>query len=135
MVCSLQAFPRGSPLLASINEALLKVSENGTLVQLENKFIPQDKQCQDKDDEIHSLSPNGFRALFIITGGTSTIALVIYIFCIANSFSGLTIIRGLMFSVIKHWCYQSKRFRRRVSNVESLENSSPHHAPNQLSQV
>ncbi|KAJ6423655.1 hypothetical protein OIU84_024599 [Salix udensis] len=129
------AFPRGSPLLASINEALLKVSENGTLLQLENKFIRQDKQCQDKDDEIHSLSPNGFRALFIITGGTSTIALVIYIFCIANSFSGLTIIRGLMFSVIKHWCYQSKRFRRRVSNVESLENSSPHHSPNQLSQV
>ncbi|KAJ6298314.1 hypothetical protein OIU76_019462 [Salix suchowensis] len=129
------AFPRGSPLLASINEALLKVSENGTLVQLENKFIRQDKQCQDKDDEIHSLSPNGFRALFIITGGTSTIALVIYIFCIANSFSGLTIIRGLMFSVIKHWCYQSKRFTRRVSNVESLENSPPHHSPNQLSQV
>ncbi|KAF9666596.1 hypothetical protein SADUNF_Sadunf16G0245200 [Salix dunnii] len=129
------AFPRGSPLLSSINEALLKVSENGTLVELENKFIRLDKQCQDKDDDIHSLSPNGFRALFIITGGTSTIALVIYIFCIANSFSGFTIIRGLMFTVIKHWCYQSKRFTRRVSNVESLENSSPHHSPNQLSQV
>lgn len=135
MVCSLQAFPRGSPLLASINEALLKVSENGTLVQLENKFIGVLQKCQDKEEENPSLSPNGFRALFIITVGTSTIALVIYIFCIASSFSGLTTIRGLMFIIIKHWCYQSKRFSRRVSNVESLGNSSPQHAPNQLSQV
>ncbi|KAF9666599.1 hypothetical protein SADUNF_Sadunf16G0245500 [Salix dunnii] len=128
------AFPWGSPLLESINEALLKVSENGTLVQLENKFIREDKQCQDKDDEIHSLSSNGFRALFIITGGTSTIALVIYIFRIAN-FSALTAIRGLMLTVFKHWCYQSKRFKRRVSDVDSLGNSSPHHASSQLSQV
>jgi hypothetical protein len=133
MVCSLQAFPRGSPLLASINEALLKVSENGTLVQLENNFIGALQKCQDKEEENPSLSPNGFRALFIITVGTSTIALVIYIFCIASSFSGLT---TLMFIIIKHWCYQSKRFSRRVSNVESLGNSSPQHAPNlQLSQV
>ncbi|KAG6793677.1 hypothetical protein POTOM_002892 [Populus tomentosa] len=129
------AFPRGSPLLASINEALLKVSENGTLAQLENNYIGVLQKCQDKEEENPSLSPNGFRALFIITGGTSTIALVIYIFCIASSFSGLTTIRGLMFIIIKHWCYQSKRFSRRVSNVESLGNSSPQHAPNQLSQV
>uniref|UniRef100_A0A2N9I1J8 Ionotropic glutamate receptor C-terminal domain-containing protein n=1 Tax=Fagus sylvatica TaxID=28930 RepID=A0A2N9I1J8_FAGSY len=71
------AFPRGSPLLPSITEALLKVSESGRLRELENNMIASAK-CQDveTDKETPSLSPNSFLVLFIMSGGTSTLALL-----------------------------------------------------------
>uniref|UniRef100_A0A2N9HDV6 Ionotropic glutamate receptor C-terminal domain-containing protein n=1 Tax=Fagus sylvatica TaxID=28930 RepID=A0A2N9HDV6_FAGSY len=63
------AFPRGSPLLPSITEALLKVSESGRLRELENNMIASAK-CQDveTDKETPSLSPNSFLVLFIMSG-------------------------------------------------------------------
>ncbi|KAH9763851.1 glutamate receptor [Citrus sinensis] len=57
------AFPKGSPLLPSVIEALLKVSESGKLRELETSMIASEK-CMEvnlhDDDDISSLSPSGF---------------------------------------------------------------------------
>ncbi|KAJ7948714.1 Glutamate receptor [Quillaja saponaria] len=112
------AFPKGSPLLPSTTEALLKVSEDGTLRYLENKMIASEK-CQDieVDDQNPSLSPSSFWVLFIFTGSTSTIALLVYISCTNNLLHGQKTMWKLLIAVIKHWGAQSRRFSRRVSNV------------------
>ncbi|KAK4577023.1 hypothetical protein RGQ29_027507 [Quercus rubra] len=71
------AFPRQSQLLPSITAALLKVAESGKLQELENNMIASEK-CKDVEPEngSRSLSPNSFLVLFILTGGTSTIATI-----------------------------------------------------------
>ncbi|XP_058001494.1 glutamate receptor 2.8 isoform X2 [Hevea brasiliensis] len=122
------AFPRGSPLLASMNEALLKVSESGKLLELENSMVPSN-QCRDRDidldDENPSLGPSCFRILFILTGATSTLALVSYVLLKANSMLKHKSIWRLMLAVMKHWRFQKKHFTRRVSNAEIHGNSPP----------
>ncbi|XP_011010292.1 PREDICTED: glutamate receptor 2.8-like [Populus euphratica] len=118
------AFPRGSPLLPSIDEALLKVSENGTLLELENRLI-KPGNCPDVEDEKHSLSPSSFGTLFIITTGTSTISLAIYIFSRGNPMLGYTTIWRLMLAAIRFWVCQ-RQITRRSSNAEnSVNNLAP----------
>ncbi|RVW42972.1 Glutamate receptor 2.7 [Vitis vinifera] len=75
-------FPRGSPLLHDVSEALLNVSESGKLRELENSMLSSEK-CEDaetEDDETSRLSPSSFWVLFIITGGTSTFSLLFICF-------------------------------------------------------
>ncbi|KAG5046861.1 hypothetical protein JHK86_016267 [Glycine max] len=58
----------GSPLLPSANQALLNISESGTLCDLENSMLASDK-CKhiiDPGAETTSLSPASFMLLFII---------------------------------------------------------------------
>ncbi|XP_059451031.1 glutamate receptor 2.8-like [Corylus avellana] len=75
------AFARSSPYLPDISEAVLKVSESGKLQELErslnSSFNCSTAQLVDNHD---SLGINSFWGLFVITGGTSTIALLIFIF-------------------------------------------------------
>ncbi|KAH0986579.1 hypothetical protein GBA52_013756 [Prunus armeniaca] len=84
-----KAFPRGSQLLPSVTQAMLKVSEKGTLQDLERKMLASQK-CMDMDPEEDeclslSVSPSYFWVLFLFTGGTSSMALAIYIFRAYNS--------------------------------------------------
>ncbi|GMY31952.1 glutamate receptor 2.1 [Fagus crenata] len=111
------AFQKGSPLLPSIIEALLKVLESGKLRELENNMIAS-QECREveSDDEIPSLSPNSFLVLFILTGGTSTIVLVIYIFHLDNSMHEHRTIWRVMLAIIRHWSHGTKWFFRRVIN-------------------
>lgn len=119
-------FPTGSPLLPDITKALLEVSESGMLYELEKNMIGTEKCVNmDSNEETYRLSPNSFVALFIITGGTSTIALVIYVICWrwnlnddGSMLEHRTIWR-LMFAVMKHWRRRRIRFGRRVSNAET----------------
>ncbi|CAL5335998.1 unnamed protein product [Camellia sinensis] len=73
-------FPKGSPMLADINEALLKVAESGKLRELENSMTGTEL-CLDMESDHGnpSFSLNSFWILFILTGGTSTVALVFYV--------------------------------------------------------
>lgn len=117
----LQAFPRGSPLLTDINEALLKVSETGKFRDLEDSMIANEK-CEDGDakGENSSLSPNSFFILFVLSGGVSTIALTLYIFNAHNfSFQQNTIWR-LMIAVMRHWGKHRRQFSRRVSDEPQM---------------
>ncbi|XP_054813212.1 glutamate receptor 2.8-like [Prosopis cineraria] len=76
------AFPRESPLTATVNKALIKAFENGKVLDLENKMLVSE-QCENTntdEDDTASLGPNSFWALFTLTGTTSTIALLVYVF-------------------------------------------------------
>ncbi|KAM4092980.1 hypothetical protein ACB094_06G080800 [Castanea mollissima] len=121
------AFPKGSPLVSSITEALLKVSESGRLHELENNMIAAAK-CEDvePDKETPSLSPNSFLVLFILSGGTSTVALLVYIFCLDKSMLRRKIMWRLMKAAMRHWRRQKQRFSRRVSNVAESACNSPY---------
>ncbi|XP_052177245.1 glutamate receptor 2.1-like isoform X2 [Diospyros lotus] len=73
-------FPKGSPILSDMNVALMQVIDSGRLRELENNAA-ESESCIDVDsnDQDVSLSPSSFWVLFMLTGGTSTIALVMYI--------------------------------------------------------
>ncbi|GMN54436.1 hypothetical protein TIFTF001_023565 [Ficus carica] len=98
------AFPRGSPLLPSISEALLKVSESGELQELEGNMLESEKCTEEKDDYYNtpSLSLKSFWVLFLFTVGTSTFALVLYIIVVNKSTMKLRVIWWLMTIVIRH---------------------------------
>jgi hypothetical protein len=112
-----QVFPRGSPLLPDVTKALLNVSETGRLRDLENRMIASEK-CSNGEsvDEMSSLSPSSFWVLFSFSGGTSTIALLVYVVC-HKKFGQKTVWR-LVLVVMRHWWHQKKTFSRRVSDVE-----------------
>ncbi|KAK4851437.1 hypothetical protein QYF36_015175 [Acer negundo] len=115
------AFPRGSELIPEINKSLLNLSEEGKLRELENKMLEKEKCEEDDgdDQEGSSISMTSYWVLFILTGGTSTVALVVYVVhcCrkLEDSMSQTT--WELMFSVIKHY-----RLSRKVSDIESSTN-------------
>lgn len=75
-----QVFPRGSPVLPDLSEAVLKVSESGTLRVLENLLISSyNCSASEIDDDKDSLGLSSFWGLFVITGGMSTISLLLFI--------------------------------------------------------
>lgn len=128
--CLLQVFPKGCPLLHDVNKALLTISEDGTLRDLENSMLASE-ECKDNIDdpagaETTSLSPGSFLVLFILTGGTSTTALVIYIFPVNYLCHGRRTMWSLMMAVIKRWGSQN-RLLTRVHNVAA---ENPSNSPN-----
>ncbi|KAL5712852.1 hypothetical protein ACHQM5_014978 [Ranunculus cassubicifolius] len=73
------AFPKGSPMLPDINRAILQVKEHGKLQDLEESLINA-YNCSDPDkSDEGSMGVNIFWGLFVITGGTSTVALTIHL--------------------------------------------------------
>ncbi|KAJ6423654.1 hypothetical protein OIU84_024598 [Salix udensis] len=116
------AFPRGSPLLASVNEALLNITENGTVQALEKTWITP-KTCPEIQSESSSLGPNGFLVLFYITGGTTTAAFVIYV-CRTNLSRDRKIWRTIS-AVPKRWCSLRTPFTTRVASAEIPTHTFP----------
>lgn len=124
-------------MLPSVNEALLKVCESGKIRELENSMLASE-QCEDMDEEVEegstSLSINSFWVLFTISGTSSTIALVFYLYCVYKSKCEQTNwIWRLLMAVMKYWRCEKSRFSRRVSDVpesgrSSVDNVSDSHA-------
>lgn len=100
-------------MLPYVTKALLNVSESGRLRHLENSMIASEK-CLDGElaDEMSRLSPSSFWVLFMFTGGTSTIALLVYVVC--HKRFGHKIVWSLSLAVMRHWWHQKKTFSRRV---------------------
>ena len=124
-----QAFPRGSPLLHDITQALVSVSESGELKELENSMLSSEKCLDVEDDETSSLSPSSFWMLFIISGGTSTFALLAYILHhklikLHDPTSEPKTIWRFFTAVTKFWLQRTRTFSRRASDLE-LPRSSP----------
>ncbi|KAF5203876.1 Glutamate receptor 2.2 [Thalictrum thalictroides] len=71
-------FPKGSPILPDISKAVLEVTESGKLLELENKLLST-YNCSDSNVHDGSLGVPSFSGLFYITGGTTTITLVLYL--------------------------------------------------------
>ncbi|KAF5184216.1 Glutamate receptor [Thalictrum thalictroides] len=77
-------FPKGSPMARDFSKAFLKLSEDGILNELDEYWFPPNSQSSPESDE--SLSPKNFMSLFLVTGVTSTIILVLYIIDLFKTF-------------------------------------------------
>ena len=81
-----QAVAKGDPLLGDISKAILNVTGGGTMIQLEQKWIGYQNDCQNVGPVTgsSSLTFANFRGLFILTGAASTssllIASIIYVY-------------------------------------------------------
>ncbi|MFS7994578.1 hypothetical protein Hanom_Chr12g01107681 [Helianthus anomalus] len=109
-------------MVPDFTKALLNVSESGTLRDLEKRMLGSE-ECVDQDtihDAYGSLGLSTFWSLFLLTGGTSTIALATYVIISLRQYyqregiSPITII-----SDIRYIMYRRKRFSRKVSDLES----------------
>lgn len=73
------AFPRDSPLAADMSTAILKLSENGELQRIHDKWLMRSAcSSQGKQFEVDQLELTSFRGLFLICGLVCFIALLIY---------------------------------------------------------
>ncbi|KAM3748288.1 hypothetical protein ACB098_05G097000 [Castanea mollissima] len=70
-------FPKGSPIKKDFSEAILKLSEDGSLTRLEKKWLIPSSVCStDKTyNNTDPLSIQSFWGLFLISAATSTICL------------------------------------------------------------
>ncbi|KAK1370738.1 hypothetical protein POM88_036830 [Heracleum sosnowskyi] len=75
------AFKKNFPLLPDINKAILKISENGKLLELEERYLNSEK-CVEPilfTNEDAGIGLESFAILFVLSGCTSTVALAIYV--------------------------------------------------------
>ena len=84
-------FPKDAPMLTDISQAVLNVSESGTLRKLEKTMLDSNKCSESDDKDDYSLGLDSFWGLFAITGGASTIAFLFYFFpCRIPKWSGFS---------------------------------------------
>ncbi|KAJ6767000.1 IONOTROPIC GLUTAMATE RECEPTOR [Salix purpurea] len=82
-------FPKGSPLTADVSKAILKLSENGELKTLEEKWFAPSRKCLNNatdNDRAESLSLENFWGIYIITGTTSTLCFLLFLFRLLKSY-------------------------------------------------
>ncbi|XP_050208563.1 glutamate receptor 2.5-like isoform X2 [Mercurialis annua] len=72
-------FPRNSPYLPDISEAILRVAESGRLKDLESSMTSNYKCAASKSDNHDSLGVSSYWGIFAITGGTSTLAVLLFV--------------------------------------------------------
>ncbi|PWA69700.1 ionotropic glutamate receptor, metazoa, Periplasmic binding protein-like I [Artemisia annua] len=122
------AFVRGYDRLSEANRALLNVSENGTLKKLEDTYLKSEK-CVDEEsspDKDERLNIHSFWVLFILTGGTSTVAFAFYVIISIREFrrSNQDQIHLLkLISFMKDWKRHMRRSSSIVVNVESARHT------------
>ncbi|KAK2650206.1 hypothetical protein Ddye_017695 [Dipteronia dyeriana] len=72
-------FPKGSPLVADISRAIAKLREDGKLAMMEYTWFQSQSMLTSSGDNSNNLKPlttESFRGLFLISGVTSALALV-----------------------------------------------------------
>ncbi|XP_054777990.1 glutamate receptor 2.7-like [Prosopis cineraria] len=71
-------FQKGSPVAKDISKAILQLSEQGELTNLEANWLYSSKDCSNNTDsnDTQSLKLGSFWVLFVISGVTSTICLL-----------------------------------------------------------
>ncbi|KAL8242633.1 hypothetical protein R6Q59_012935 [Mikania micrantha] len=112
--------PKGSPLVSDFTKALLNVSESGTLRDIEKKMLGSE-QCVDQDtipDEYGSLGLSSFWSLFILTGGTSTIALATYVIISLRKYYLQMEHTTIISDIRKYIMYRKKKLSRKISDIE-----------------
>ncbi|XP_024979232.1 glutamate receptor 2.8-like [Cynara cardunculus var. scolymus] len=117
------AFRKGFNL-SDANAALMEMTESRKLKELEDTFLISEK-CVDEESSLDKdtrLSPRSFWVLFELTGGTSTVALAIYIIINIREFKKSTeehtSFIKIISAFIKYW-QQLTRRSSKVVNVES----------------
>ncbi|KAI8525619.1 hypothetical protein RHMOL_Rhmol13G0244200 [Rhododendron molle] len=81
-------FQKGSSLVANISEAILELSEDGTLKRLEDKWLTPNKVClksyqnmteSTMEENVDSLSLRSFWGLFLFSVGTSSVCFLLFL--------------------------------------------------------
>ncbi|KAA8515176.1 hypothetical protein F0562_018355 [Nyssa sinensis] len=74
-------FPKGSHMATNVSKAILKLSENGTLKELEEDLFASSPECSNsqttRNDD--SLSLESFLGLYLLSVATSTICFLLFI--------------------------------------------------------
>lgn len=83
----LQAFPRDSPLAIDMSTAILKLSENGGLQRIHDKWLTR-SSCRSEEEKqgMDRLDLQSFWGLFLITGIACFVSLLCYIIQMAYSY-------------------------------------------------
>ncbi|TYI04665.1 hypothetical protein ES332_A10G035300v1 [Gossypium tomentosum] len=75
-------FQKGSPVARDFSRAILKLSEDGTLMSLEQKWFAPSPECSanvTEESKTDSLSIHSFWGLFIISVATYTVCLLLFL--------------------------------------------------------
>ena len=77
---SMQVFQKGSPIVKDVSQAILTLSENGRLEQLETKWFTPSQKCLNSQtpDKIDSLSWQSFWGLYLFSAFISTIFYLLF---------------------------------------------------------
>ncbi|KAM3267799.1 hypothetical protein P3S67_031784 [Capsicum chacoense] len=91
------SFPKGSPLVADVSRAIVELTENGKILEMEQNWLRNEPSCAGPDDSMNSItiSLQSFKGLFAITGGVTAVCLLIF---------------------IASYFYKYRDFHRRISN-------------------
>ncbi|XAR73672.1 hypothetical protein NMG60_11007721 [Bertholletia excelsa] len=82
------AFPRDSPLAVDMSTAILKLSENGELQRIHDKWLTRSAcSYQGAKQEVDRLELKSFSGLFLVCGLACLIALLIYFVLVVRQFS------------------------------------------------
>ena len=107
----------------------MNVSESGKLKDLEDKYLISEK-CVDEEsspDKDESLSIHSFWVLFVLTGGTSTVAFAFYVIISIREFrrsnQDQIHLLKLISSFMKDWKRHMRRSSSIVVNVESARHT------------
>ncbi|GMH30365.1 hypothetical protein Nepgr_032208 [Nepenthes gracilis] len=98
-------FQKGSPLVADVSKAILILSENGVLQDLENNWFSFPSECTSSSgNDVESLSVQGFIVLFLFFAVTSAICFLLFL---ARLLNGYDIERGFTFreKLVRLWRY------------------------------
>ncbi|XP_010242322.1 PREDICTED: glutamate receptor 2.8-like [Nelumbo nucifera] len=77
------AFPKGSPLVADMSQAILNITEGAKMSEIEHESFGQQVDCLEQRESTvssDSLTMESFRGLFLIAGVSSSFALFIFFF-------------------------------------------------------
>ncbi|KAJ8761417.1 hypothetical protein K2173_001548 [Erythroxylum novogranatense] len=81
-------FQKGSPMATDFSKAILKLSENGELKKLEDRWFATSPECSNTKtkEQLESLSLHSFWGLYVISGGTSTICFLLFMFRLVKKY-------------------------------------------------
>lgn len=86
--CFFQAFPRDSPLAIDMSTAILKLSENGNLQRIHDKWLMRSAcSSEGAKQDVDRLQIKSFWGLFLLSGMTCILALLIYLIKMICRFS------------------------------------------------
>lgn len=82
MFSSLKVFPKDSPITDDVSGAILYLLEEGKIRDIEKEFVDTSKNCSNSNPGLESerLSLANFWGIFLISGLTSTLSLLIFLY-------------------------------------------------------
>ncbi|KAL8109316.1 uncharacterized protein LOC141672678 isoform X1 [Apium graveolens] len=123
------AFKKNFPLLPDINKAILKIAENGKLLELEERYLSSEKCAEPVllSNEDAGIGLESFAILFMLSGCTSTVALAIFVIRQIISSLKSTLEQQKLFKRVSAFTKRLVKYRRPTStivmNVENPGNS------------